>query len=177
MVLEKKALNKWRMCVVFTDLNKACPKYSYPLPRIDWLVDGSTVHKLVSFMDDFSGYNQIYMEEHDQEKTSFITDQGTYCDKLCSSSRREEHPEVSLLCQPDIKVGEFNYPLIENALFILVTTARRLCLYFQAHSIIVRASLSLKKVLGSPNLFSKEGTWEPYHFRKNGRLVNLAQRA
>nr|XP_023873508.1 uncharacterized protein LOC111986108 [Quercus suber] len=51
------------MRVDFTDLNKACPKDSYPLPRIDQLVDSTASHKLLSFMDVFSGYNQIWMDE------------------------------------------------------------------------------------------------------------------
>uniref|UniRef100_A0A2N9F1B6 Uncharacterized protein n=1 Tax=Fagus sylvatica TaxID=28930 RepID=A0A2N9F1B6_FAGSY len=73
---------KWRMCVDFTDLNKACPKDSYPLPRIDQLVDSTAGHKLLSFMDAFSGYNQIRMEEEDQEKTAFITSRGLFCYKV-----------------------------------------------------------------------------------------------
>ena len=72
VVMVKKANGKWRMCVDFTDLNKACPKDSYPLPRIDVLVY-STRHQLLSFMDTFSSYNQIKLDEADQEKTSFIT--------------------------------------------------------------------------------------------------------
>ena len=79
VVMVKKANGKWRMCVDFTDLNKACPKDSYPLPRIDQLVDSATGHQLLSFMDAFSGYNQIKMDEADQEKTSFITSQGLFC--------------------------------------------------------------------------------------------------
>nr|POE58898.1 retrovirus-related pol polyprotein from transposon 412 [Quercus suber] len=75
----KKANGKWRMCVDFTDLNKACPKDSYPLPRIDQLVDSTAGHKLLSFLDAFSGYNQIMMDEADQEKTSFVTSQGLFC--------------------------------------------------------------------------------------------------
>ena len=67
------------MCVDFTDLNKACPKDSYPLPHIDQLVDSTAGHQLLSFMDAFSGYNQIKMEEADQEKTSFVTSQGLFC--------------------------------------------------------------------------------------------------
>ena len=70
------------MCVDFTDLNRACPKDSFPLPRIDQLVDSTTGHKLLTFMDAFSGYNQIRMAEEDQEKTSFITSQGLYCYKV-----------------------------------------------------------------------------------------------
>ncbi|XP_065626086.1 uncharacterized protein LOC136066154 [Quercus suber] len=79
VVMVKKANGKWRMCVDFTDLNKACPKDSYPLPRIDQLVDSTASHKLLSFLNAFSGYNQIRMDEADQEKTSFITSQGLFC--------------------------------------------------------------------------------------------------
>ena len=70
------------MCVDFTDLNKACPKDSYPLPRIDQPVDSTTGHQLLSFIDAFSGYNQIKMDEADKEKTSFITSQGLFCYKV-----------------------------------------------------------------------------------------------
>ena len=57
VVMVKKANGKRRMCVDFTDLNKACPKDSYLLPRIDQLMDSTAGHKLLSFMDAFSGYN------------------------------------------------------------------------------------------------------------------------
>ncbi|XP_062170548.1 uncharacterized protein LOC133876286 [Alnus glutinosa] len=70
------------MCVDFTDLNKACPKDSFPLAQIDLLVDSTFGHELLSFMDAFSGYNQIYMEEANQEKTTFITDRGLYYYKM-----------------------------------------------------------------------------------------------
>uniref|UniRef100_A0A2N9GJ69 Uncharacterized protein n=1 Tax=Fagus sylvatica TaxID=28930 RepID=A0A2N9GJ69_FAGSY len=82
VVMVKKNTGKWRMCVDFTDLNKACPKDSFPLPRIDQLVDSTTGHKLLTFMDAFSGYNQIVMDESDQEKTSFITSRGLFCYKV-----------------------------------------------------------------------------------------------
>ena len=82
VVLVKKANGKWRMCVDFTDLNKACPKDSFPLPRIDQLVDSTVGHKLLTFMDAFPGYNQIKMVEEDQKKTAFITNQGLYCYKV-----------------------------------------------------------------------------------------------
>ena len=79
VVLVKKANGKWRLCIDFTDINKACPKGSFPLPRIDLIVDATAGHELLSFMDVFSGYNQISMDPDDQEKTSFVTAQGTYC--------------------------------------------------------------------------------------------------
>ncbi|XP_074374008.1 uncharacterized protein LOC141714387 [Apium graveolens] len=78
-VLVKKPNGKWRTCVDFIDLNKACPKDSFPLPRIDQLVDAMVGHVLLSFMDAYSGYNQIPMYGPDQEHTSFITDRGLYC--------------------------------------------------------------------------------------------------
>ena len=71
MVMVKKSNGKWRMCFDFIDLNKACPKDSFPLPKIDQLVDSTTRHKVLSFMDTFSGYNQILIDEGDQEKTLF----------------------------------------------------------------------------------------------------------
>jgi len=61
VVLVKKANGKWRMCVDFTDLNKACPKDLYPLPSIDALVDSASGCKMLSFLGAFSGYNQIKM--------------------------------------------------------------------------------------------------------------------
>ena len=79
VVLVKKANGKWRLCIDFTDINKACPKDSFPLPRIDLIVDATASHELLSFMDALSGYNQISMDPNDQEKTSLVTAQGTYC--------------------------------------------------------------------------------------------------
>jgi hypothetical protein len=52
----------------FTDLNKAYPKDSFPLPRINALVDSTSGYELLSFMDAFSGYNQILVHLEDQEK-------------------------------------------------------------------------------------------------------------
>ena len=84
VVLVKKANGKWRLCIDFTDINKACPKDSFPLSRIDLIVDATAGHELHSFMDAFSSYNQISMDPDDQEKTSFVTAQGTYCYRVMS---------------------------------------------------------------------------------------------
>ena len=78
----KKSNGKWRMCVDFTNLNKSCLKDSFPLPRIDQLVDSTTGHKLLSFMDAFFGYNQILIDKDDQEKTLVVTNQGLYYYKI-----------------------------------------------------------------------------------------------
>jgi len=70
---------KVRMCVDYRDLNKANPKDDFPLPHIDVLVDSTAKCKVFSFMDGFSGYNQIKMAPEDREKTSFITPWGAFC--------------------------------------------------------------------------------------------------
>jgi len=82
MVSVPKKDGKFRMCVDFQDLNNASLKDDFPLPYIDVLVDNTTGHALLSFMDGFSGYNQIKMALEDMEKTSFITPWGTYYYKV-----------------------------------------------------------------------------------------------
>ncbi|KAE8678980.1 hypothetical protein F3Y22_tig00111402pilonHSYRG00591 [Hibiscus syriacus] len=77
-----KKNGKVRMCVDYRDLNKASPKDSFPLPHIDTLVDNTAGHAWFSFMDGFSGYNQIKMNPEDMEKTTFITMWGTFCYKV-----------------------------------------------------------------------------------------------
>ena len=69
---------KVRVCVDFQDLNKTSPKDDFPLPHIDMLVDSTVGYPMLSFMDGFSGYNQILMAPEDMEKTSFIIEWGTY---------------------------------------------------------------------------------------------------
>ena len=82
VVMVRKSNGKWRMCVDYTDLNKACPKDCFPLPRIDQLVDSTSGHEMLTFMDAFSGYNQIKMDPADEVHTSFIIAFGTYCYKV-----------------------------------------------------------------------------------------------
>ena len=78
VVVPKKG-GKWRVCVDYTDLNDACPKESFPLPRIDQIVDASARHGMLPFLDAFSRYHQIPMYPPDAEKTTFITPHGLFC--------------------------------------------------------------------------------------------------
>ncbi|XP_073138233.1 uncharacterized protein [Henckelia pumila] len=75
----RKRQGKWRMCMDFRDLNKACPKDCYPLPRIDQLVDSTSGYELLCFMNAYQGYHQIPLAREDQDKVSFVTSGGTFC--------------------------------------------------------------------------------------------------
>ena len=81
MVVKKKN-RKWRVCVDFTNLNKACLKDPFPMPQIDQLVDATVGHPRMSFLDAFQGYNQIPLALDDQEKIAFVSPIGNYHYKL-----------------------------------------------------------------------------------------------
>ena len=78
MVVVKKKIGKWHVCVDFTDFNKACPKNHFLMSRIDQLVDVTVGHPQMSFLDAFQGYHQISLALDDQEKTAFVTPIGNY---------------------------------------------------------------------------------------------------
>ncbi|KAM1581578.1 hypothetical protein ACFX10_029417 [Malus domestica] len=79
MVVGKKEKGKWRVCVDYTNLNRACRKDCFPIPKIDQTVDATAGYALLSFLDAYYGYNQILMAVEDQEKNAFIIERGLYC--------------------------------------------------------------------------------------------------
>ena len=83
-VVVKKKSGKWRVCVNFTDLNKACPKDPFPIPKIDQLVNATVGHHRMRFLDAFQGYHQIPLALDDQEKTTFVTPVENYHYKVMS---------------------------------------------------------------------------------------------
>nr|GEX63208.1 reverse transcriptase domain-containing protein [Tanacetum cinerariifolium] len=78
-VMVKKSDRTWRMCIEFMNLNKACPKDSYPLPEIDQKIESLEGFKLKCFLDTYKGYHRIGMAKKDEEKMAFHTKQGTFC--------------------------------------------------------------------------------------------------
>ena len=77
-VVVKQKNGKWSVCVDFTDLNRACPKDLFPMPKIDQLVDSMYGHPRISFLDAFQGYHQIALAPEDREKTTFISPDTNY---------------------------------------------------------------------------------------------------
>lgn len=100
-VLVKKANGEWRMCVDFTNLNQACPKDFFPLPRIDILVDSIAGFRFMCFLDAYREYHQIFLRKEDEEKTAFVTDKGTYC----------------YVTMPFLKNAGATYPRLVNKIF------------------------------------------------------------
>ena len=78
VVVPKKVTGKWRMCVDFRELNKATLKDYFPLPFIDQVLDTLAGKRYFSFLDGYSGYNQIQIAPEDQEKTTFMCPWGTF---------------------------------------------------------------------------------------------------
>ncbi|KAL6319946.1 hypothetical protein AAG906_037022 [Vitis piasezkii] len=82
VVVVPKKREKWRVCVDYTNLNNNCPKDSFPLPRIDEIVDSTVEHGILSFIDAFFEYHQIPMFQPDEEKTAFLTPHMLYYYKV-----------------------------------------------------------------------------------------------
>jgi hypothetical protein len=78
-IVVPKANGKLRMCIDYTNLNKACPKDPYPLPRIDQIVDSTSGCDLLSFIGAYSGFHHIKMAEDDRKHIAFVTVDGLYC--------------------------------------------------------------------------------------------------
>ena len=79
LVMVPKKDKSWRLCIDFKDLNKACPKDPFPLPRIDQTIDATAGHDSLCLLDAYSGYHQIKMKEFDQDAITFITPYRPFC--------------------------------------------------------------------------------------------------
>ncbi|PKI58267.1 hypothetical protein CRG98_021349, partial [Punica granatum] len=115
--MEKKN-GKVRVCIDYQDLNRASPKDNFPLPHIDVLVDNIACHTQFSFMDDFSGYNQIQMAEEDKIKMTFITMRGTFCYKVMPfglKNARGTYQRAMVTLFHDVMHKEIEYKLRLNS--------------------------------------------------------------
>jgi hypothetical protein len=79
VIVPKKNTDVQRVCVNYTSLNKHCPKDSFPLPRIDQIIDSMVGCARLSFLDAYSGYNKIKLKKEDEEKIAFITPYDVFC--------------------------------------------------------------------------------------------------
>jgi hypothetical protein len=79
LVVFPKVGGKLRMCIDYTSLNKSCPKDSFPLPRINRIMDSTSGCDLLCFLDAYSGFHQIPMSREDEEHAAFIIVDGLFC--------------------------------------------------------------------------------------------------
>jgi hypothetical protein len=96
---EPAILKIWWMCVDYMNLNKACPKDPFPLPRIDLVIDSIAGCELLSFVDAYSGFHQIPLYQPGQIKTSFITLYGAYCYRTMPFGLRMPVPLIRGVCK------------------------------------------------------------------------------
>nr|GEW53554.1 retrotransposon protein, putative, Ty3-gypsy subclass [Tanacetum cinerariifolium] len=81
LVVVKKTNERWKLCVDFTNINKACPKEHHPLPVAEQKVEDPQRHRLKCFLDAYKGYHQITVAERDEEKLAFYIREWVFCYK------------------------------------------------------------------------------------------------
>ncbi|XP_071728021.1 uncharacterized protein [Rutidosis leptorrhynchoides] len=185
-VMVKKSDGGWRMCVDFTNINKACPKDCYPLPEIDWKVESLTrgAKKQLPFLKVLKGClgakNIIWTEETEKafdDMKSHIANLPTLTSpkqgetlylylatsKECISAvlvEKRERVQVPIYFVNRVLQGaEDNYPELEKLTLTLVHTSRKLRRYFQAHPIIVLTDKQIRQVLMKPKKLGRMAKW------------------
>ena len=84
------------VCIDFHDLNIACPKDEFSLPITDVIIDNMCGFERMSFMDGFSGYNQIKMYPDDEKHASFRTPLGVFCYTVMPFGLKKQVPPTSM---------------------------------------------------------------------------------
>eukprot|EP00253_Pinus_taeda_P001434 PITA_01434 len=126
LLLVPKKNGKWKICVDYRELNKATKKDHFPLPFIDQVLDRLVGKKFFSFLDGFSGYNQIQFSLEDQDKTTFTYPWGTFAyqqfDLTIVDKRGKENVVVDFLSRLDLPVGEegkMDDQMLDEHLFVI----------------------------------------------------------
>ncbi|RDY02343.1 hypothetical protein CR513_14206, partial [Mucuna pruriens] len=180
VVMVRKANGKWRMCTDYTNLNKVCPKDPYPLPNIDRLVDNVCGFEFLSFMDAYSGYNQIKMHPDDEEKTAFITDDRAFYYKVmpfglknaCATYQRLMDKIFKDMMGTDVEVyvddmvakskgGEDHCEALGETTLILNTLKKERNFAWTPNC--EEAFLSLKAILATPPILVRPELGQPLH--------------
>ena len=132
----------------FTDLNKACLKDSFPLPRIDQLVDTTSRHTLLNFMDAYSRYNRIPMHVPDQEHTSFITNHRLYCYKVMSFGLKNARATYQRLVNMMFKeqIGKIMEVYVDDMLVKLKTAADHVVHLFDTFVVLRKYRMKLNSL-------------------------------
>ncbi|KAK1374920.1 hypothetical protein POM88_031113 [Heracleum sosnowskyi] len=155
-VLVKKPNGKWRTCVDFNDLNKACLNDSFPLPRIDQLRDATTGHALLSFMDAYSCYNQILIKGEVLVIYLAVSEYAVSAVLI----REEGEAQLPVYYLSKRLVGaETRYLNMEKLVYALILASRKLRPYFQAHKFEVRTTYPLIQVLHKPETSRRMLKW------------------
>ena len=121
VLVPKKNTTKLRMCVDYTSLNKHCPKDHFPMPRIDQIIDATSGCDRLSFLDAYSGYNQIKLKVGDEEKTALITPYGVFCYMVMSFGLKNAGDTYQRTMQACLleQIGRNIYVYVDD---IIVTT-------------------------------------------------------
>ncbi|XP_074300119.1 uncharacterized protein LOC141631334 [Silene latifolia] len=177
----RKKNGQLRVCVDFRDLNDACPKDDFPLPVTKLMIDATTGHEALSFMDCTAGYNQIHMAPEDQEATGkplvlYISAQERSLGAMCAQEI-EDRKERALYYLIRTLVGaELNYSAIEKICLALVFDIQKLRHYMQAYTIHVISKVDpIKYILSRPVLSGRLAKWAV--LLKQYDLVFVSQKA
>ncbi|KAL0290344.1 UNVERIFIED_CONTAM: Transposon Tf2-12 polyprotein [Sesamum calycinum] len=150
----RKKNGQIRVCVDFRDLNNACPKDDFPLPIAELMIDATTGHEALSFMDGSSGYNQIRMAPADEELTAFLTPKGIYCYKVMPFGLKNARTTYQRAMQ---KIFD---DMLHKNVECYVDDLVKLKHYFQSHSIhLVSKANPLKYVMAKPVLLDRLARW------------------
>jgi hypothetical protein len=111
------------VCVDYTSLNKHCLKDPFPLPRIDQIIDSTAGCARLSFLDAYSGYNQIKLKKEDKEKTAFITPYGVFCYQVMPFGLKNAEATYQLMMQNCLgnQIGRDNQVYIDD---VVITTRK-----------------------------------------------------